>query len=177
MSIRDDLARLARHAVGDYRYERFYPCQVVRSYDGGAVDVLPDDDVVRGIGLQSVPAASVAPATFARAEPGCRCLLTFRSGDPRQPAITAWEYAEDSATVYLDGGVAAVARKGDLVDVYLSNVGPSFSPIRGIVSGEVTTPGSPPTVTPVAAVQFTGTASISTPVRGVIIGGAPKIKA
>lgn len=171
MSAREDFARIVRHAVGDYRYERSYPCQVVRSYDGGSVDVLPDDDVVRGIGMQAIPAASVAPATFARAEPGCRCLLTFRSGDPRQPQITAWEYAQDSATIYLDGGVAAVARKGDLVDVLLS----AATPIRGIVVGEVTAPG--PVVTPVAAVQFTGTAALSSPVRGAILGGAPKLKA
>lgn len=170
MSVLEDLVRIVRHAVGDYRFERSYPCQVVRSYDGGAVDVLPDDDVLRGIGLQTVPAGSVAPATFGRAEPGCRCLLTFSSGDPRRPTITAWEYAKDSATVYLDGAVAAVARKGDLVDVLLS----AATPISGIVAGTVDTSPSP---TPVAAVPFSGTAAISTPVRCAIIGGAPTIKA
>ena len=170
MSALANIARIIRHAVGDYRFERSYPCQVVRSYDGGAVDVLPDDAVMRGIGMQTVPATSVAPATFARAESGCRCLLTFSSGDPRKPTITAWDYAQDSATLYLDGGVAAVARKGDLVDVLLS----AATPISGIVAGTVATSPSPTTV---AAVPFTGTAAIATPVRCAIIGGAPTIKA
>jgi hypothetical protein len=162
VSIRDDIATIVRHVVGDYRYERSYPCQVVRSYDDG---------VVRGIGMQSIPATSLAPATFALAEPGCRGLLAFVAGDPSRPTITTWDYAQNSATIYIDGGVASVARKGDLIDVMLTVAG---TPISGMVEGAVTAPG--PVVTPVAAVQFTGLAVLSA-VRAVIIGGAATIKA
>lgn len=172
------LDRFVRHVLGEYRYERSYPSVVERSYDGGDVDVLPDDDVVKGIGLQRVPAPSIAPSTFARAEAGARCLLAFAEGNPRKPQIIAWEYAQDSATVQLDGGTTSVARKGDLVDVLLS----ASTPIAGVMSATISTPNpSPPPATvdtPVpSGTPFTGLAVIPLPVRGAIIGGAPKVKA
>lgn len=178
MSPLESIRRIVRHAVGDYRYERSYPCVVERTYEGGDVDVLPDDLVMRGIGLQHVPAPSVAPSTFAIAGPGTRCLLSFANGDPSKPQITAWEYAQDTATVRLDGGSASVARKGDLVDVLLSPV----TPISGLLSATIKTPNpSPPPATITTPVPggtpFTGFATIPGPVQGAIIGGAAKVKA
>jgi hypothetical protein len=174
----DALRRIVRNAVGDYRFERSYYCVVERSYEDGSVDVLPDDIAMRGIGLQRVPAPTVAPSTIARSLPGARCLLAFDKGDPRAPTITVWEYGIDTATVQLNGGVASVARKGDMVDVLLS----AATPIAGVLSGTISTPNpSPPPATvdtPVpAGTPFTGVATITGTVRGVIIGGAANVKA
>lgn len=173
MSALDDIARIVRAVTGDYRYERSYQATVERVNSDDTVDVLPDDASVRGVGLQRVPVALTDPTTTARPEAGCRCLLSFLEGDPRRPCITAWEYAQNSATVQLDDGAAGIARKGDLIDVELS----ASTPVAGILNGSYTIPGSPPTVVQVVNGQLTGTATIATPVRAVIIGGAASVKA
>lgn len=160
MTILDDMARLARRVTGDFRFERLYPATVER-VTGDLVDVLPDDPVMRGTGLQGVPMPTIDPTTDLLPEPGCRCLLGFQEGDPRRPAIMAWEYAPNTATVRLDGGVAGVARKGDLVDVLLA-VG--AVPITGTAYIPAPTP-------------FVGTATITETVRGTIIYGTQKVKA
>ncbi len=175
---RQALARFVRHVVGDYRFERSYPAVVERANDDGSVDVLPEPTTMRGIGLQRVPTALSDPETRVIAEPGARCLLAFRAGDPQQPYIAAWEYAQDSATIQLAGGSAAVARKGDLVEISFS----AASPIAGTMTATVSTPNpSPPPpeiLTPVApGTPFTGTVVGLGTVQAVVVGGAPKLKA
>lgn len=172
--IRAHLERIIRAVTGDLRFERTYAATVERAADD-FVDVLPDDDFVRGLGLQRIPTPTIDPTTQLLPEPGCRCLLAFASGDPQQPRIVAWEYAQDSATIRLDGGAAAVARKGDLVDVYLTA---ASTAVAGILNGAITVPGAPPTVVPVVNGQFIGTAGpLSQPVRAAILGGAAKVLA
>lgn len=160
--------------VGDYRFERSYAATVELANGDGTVDLRPDDEAVRGLGLQRVPIRVGVPSAAVRAEPGARCLFAFADGDPRKPHVCAWEYARASAVVSFDGGAAAVARHGDLVDVLLS----ASTPIAGVMTGAVTVPGSPPTIVPVPpGSQFSGLAVVAVPVQGSIVGGAQRIKA
>jgi hypothetical protein len=172
VTILGDIAAIVRRVTGDYTYDRAYPA-VVQRVGADAVDVLPDDPTVQGLGLQSVPMPTIDPTTQLVPEPGCRCLLAFAGGDPRRPYISAWEYAQDSATVRLDGGSGAVARKGDLIDVILG----ATTPIAGMAGGTTVVPGTPPVVTVIPQASFTATATIVGPVRATPIGGAPKVKA
>lgn len=169
------LARFVRQVVGDYRYERRYGATVVATNtDGSRVDLEPDDDAVRGLGLQAVPVRSGIAGGSSRAQPGTRCLLAFDDGDPSKPAVVGWEYAKGSAVVSLGGGIAGVARNGDMVELLLS----PLTPITGVISGSVTVPTVPPTVVPVPPItQFVGVATIVLPVRGRIVGGARRVKA
>lgn len=173
MSLLDDLERIVRAVVGDLRFERTWSSTIERDNGDGTADVLPDSPLMRGLGLQRVPLPTIDPTTEIAPAQGCRCLLGFLEGDPRQPVIVAWEFAAGSATVRLDGGTAGLARKGDLVDVMLS----SQSPVQGIVNGSYTIPGSPPTVVPIVNGQFSGYATIAQTVRARIIGGAQRVKA
>lgn len=170
MSLHDSLERIVRALTGDFRFERVYPAVVERVGDD-AVDVMPDDAVVRGMGLQRIPMPTIDPTTQLVPEPGCRCLLGFVQGDPKQPTIVAWEYAKGSASVRLDGGERPIARKGDLVEVV---VGATLS-IAGTASGATTAPG--PVVTPVPLAPFSFVATMSGPVYGSPTTGAAKVKA
>lgn len=177
MSLRDDIARIVRAVLGDMTFERTYTANVELVSDD-FVDVLPDDPKVRGIGLQRVPMPTIDPTTELVPAPGCRCLLAFAAGDPRKPYIAAWEYAQGSATVHLDGGAASVARKGDVIDVYLS----PLTPIAGTMTATIQSPNPsppPPTIptTVPGGTPFAGLATIAAPVRAVIIGGAARVKA
>jgi hypothetical protein len=174
VTVLDDIARLARRVTGDFRFERVWPAVVERVGADGLVDVLPDDAEMRGSGLQGVPMATIDPATQLAPEPGCRCLLGFRDGDPRKPTIVAWEYAQDSATVRLAGGIARVARKGDVIDVLLPMGTPTA--VSGVAAGVQTPPlpASPVTVPPT---PVTGTVTLATKVYAQPIGGAPRVKA
>lgn len=172
MSIFDDLAIIARRVTGDMTYERLYAAEVVR-VAGDLADVLPDDPRVRGRGLQGVLMPTIDPTTELAPEPGCRCLLGFREGDSRRPYIAAWEYAADSATVRIDGGVGSVARKGDLIDVLLPVGIPTA--VSGIAQGiQLPTPQTPVTVPPT---PFTATVTLMQSLRASPIGGAPAVKA
>lgn len=173
MSALDDFGRMVRRVLGDLRFERLYPAVVTR-VSGDLADVMPDDPTMRGQGLQGVPMPTIDPSTQLVPEAGCRCLLGFLDGNPQRPAIVAWEYAQDSATVRLDGGSAGVARKGDLIDVLLPIGTPT--PVSGMAAGVQTPPlpASPVTIPPS---PFSGTATLTSQVRAQPIGGAAKVKA
>lgn len=173
MDLRESLEQLARWVARDLTYHRAYPATVERDNGDGTLAVTPDDDVIRGLGMQRVPVRPGVAGTTVRVEPGTRCLVGFHRGSPRSPHIAAFEYRKASGTIILDGGSGALARKGDLVDVLLS----SPAPVSGTAIG-VITPPLPATPIPVPpGSPFTGFLSIPTPVRGTIIGGAAKVKA
>lgn len=168
------LESFVRRVLGDYRFERVYPATVER-YSSGAVDVIPDDESIRGLGMQKLTVRVGVPSASVSVEPGARCLVAFAEGDQRRPYVCAWEYKRASAVVFLDGGDAGVARHGDLVDVLL---GALATPIAGVVGGSYTIPGSPPTVVEIPeGTPFVGTATVATPVRAVVIGGARRVTA
>lgn len=153
-------------------YHRRYPSEVVRDRGDGTWDVMPLDEPLRGQGLQAVPERVGLPsAASSRVRPGTRCLVGFVDGDRRAPRIEAWEFAEDSGTVSLDGGIAGVARKGDLVRVLAG----AAVPIVGIVNGTLTAPNG--ATTPVVNQPFDGTAFPDGPIHAEIIGGARRVKA
>lgn len=173
MDVREIVASIVRAVTSDLVYARVYAATVELQHDDGSCDVRPDAAELRGDGLQHVPVMVSPAGTGARVEPGTRCLVAFADGDPRQPRIVAWEYAQVRATVALDSGAAGVARNGDLVQLNLS----PMAPVSGVASGTVTIPGSPPTVVALPpGAPFVGTATIATPVRGRILGGAARVK-
>jgi len=166
------LARFIRWVMRDTTYHRRYSATVERDRGDGTFDLLPDDHAMRGTG-QAVPDRVGVAGASVRVEQGTRCLFTFADGDPSKPVIVAWEFKGGSATVSFDGGEAAVARKGDLVDILLGDP----TPVAGLVQGTVLPPqpGPPPFQLP--PTPFTGTATLSGPVRAVIVGGAKRVKA
>lgn len=170
------LERIVRQLVGDFRFERRWPCTVVAALADNEVEIEPDDEAIRGRGLSRVPVRSGIAGAGSRAEPGARCLLAFDDGDPRKPVVVAWEWAKGSGTVKLDGGSASVARNGDLVEVMVSKL----APINAMVDGVVTLPNGvtlPTSVPGVGGTTFTGTITVPGKIYGRILGGARRVKA
>lgn len=172
MSAKGTLARLIRWVMRDVTYQRRYSATIERDRGDGTFDLMPDDPAMRGTGLQAVPGRVGVAGAEVRVEPGTRCVFAFADADPAKPCIVAWEYTKGSAVVSVGGGHAQVARKGDLVDVLLGTP----TPIAGIVQGMVTPP-APAVPFPLPPTPFTGTGTLSGPVRAVIVGGAPRVKA
>lgn len=167
--------RIVRQLIGDFRYERRWPATVVADNGDNTVELDPDDPAIGGgRGMSRVPVRSGIAGATSRAEPGARCLLAFDDGDPRKPAVVAWEYAKASGTVYLDGGTAPVARNGDLVELLLSKQ----TPISGTIQGSYVVPGSPPVTVPVPpGTPFNFIATVPMKVYGRVLGGAARVKA
>lgn len=73
-------------------YSQIYEAKVVvQTLLTGKVDVLPDDARIRGLGgLTQVPIFHGLPGVTALVLPGERCLIAFRNGDPKLPAVIGW---------------------------------------------------------------------------------------
>lgn len=136
---------------------RLWPCTVERQSDDGAVDLLPDDDEVRGTGLQGVPLLHGIPGIKVRVTPGSRVLLGFQEGDPQKPYASLWPDGSSVDEIIIGGTTGApIARQGDTVDVPLP---------PAVFTGTVN--GAP----------ATGTITFTLSAVGTIAGGSTKAKA
>lgn len=72
-------------------YSREYPARVVKQNTDGTLQLVPDDDVVKGAGLDKVPMRFGLPGITAEVLPGARCRLVFAAGDPSRPEVIAFE--------------------------------------------------------------------------------------
>lgn len=149
--MKESLARFIRWVLRDVTYHRLYPAEVVLQRSDGTVDLAPEDEPMRGHGLQSVPISVGVPGTTLLVQPGTRCLFGFVDGDPRKPHVVAWAYQRDGAVVRLADGGAPVARVGDTVE-------PQFPPTivaQAVIGGETVNPSPPPPTVPVPDAPFT----------------------
>jgi hypothetical protein len=173
----ETIARFVRWVLRDETYYRHFLATVERDNGDNTVDLVCDDPAVRGIGMQAVPVKTGIAGATSRAEQGARCLLGFAAGDPRQPQVVAWEFGRETATVFLDGGTAGVARFADPVEVEYSDV----MAVSGMAGGTQTIPNpSPPPATidvTIPAGPFTGIAIVLTPPIAVVQGGNPTVTA
>lgn len=140
----------------DARYHALYPCTVEAQAADGTLDLTPDDEKIRGTGLQAVTIRHGLPGITVKVKAGARLLLGFEAGDPKRPFAALWEPGAIEE-ISVDGGNQPVTRKGDAVTVFW----PPSVPVVG--------------VTPVGA--FTGTMTITTPGSGLVEDGAANFKA
>jgi hypothetical protein len=174
-------ARAVRWVMRDVTYHRLYAARVVFQHADGTVDVEPEDEAMRGQGLQQVPVLVGLPGTDVRVEQGSRCLVGFENGDPALPRIMAWSYDANSATIGLAEGAAPAARAGDTVEGLIT---PPIV-VQAVIAGtmQVPDPDEPgefiEVTVPATAFDPPGLTVLSfgdpTPVTGVIQDGAPKV--
>lgn len=150
--------RLVEHLTRDRIYLRNYECVVQRQHEDGSVDLLPDDPVVRGMGLSRVPIWHGLPDVTVKVVVGSRCLLGFTNGDPQKPYAQFWSRGSIEE-ISFDGGTASVARMGDAVSV-------SWPPLLSVNGSFIGAPG-----------VFSGALTIGTQSAGQIKSGAPRVKA
>jgi hypothetical protein len=114
MDPKSRLARFIRFVTRDTVYHKQYPSTVVRQ-DGMFVDVLPDDEKIRGVGQTRVPLRIGVPGITCTLADGARVLLSFDNGNPDQPAAALFDPGSVREVVF-DGGTQAVSRMGDVVE-------------------------------------------------------------
>ncbi len=108
------LERLVRAIVGDMTYYKHYPCSV-EGQDGMTLDLLPDDEAIRGPGgLQGVPLRVGLPGFEVKVPVGARVMLSFDEGNPAKPAASLFD-PNSVTSIHFADGTQAVARQGDLV--------------------------------------------------------------
>jgi len=94
-----------------------YICTVQSQDDDGRLDLLPDDERVRGTGLTKVPIRYGIPGVKARVRAGARVTLGFEAGDPGRPYAGVWDPGEIESLSFHDG-TARLARMGDPVTIF-----------------------------------------------------------
>jgi hypothetical protein len=106
--------RLVRAIVGDTTYYKQYP-STVQAQNGMTLDLLPDDEKIRGPGgLSGVPLRVGLPGFEVRVPVGARVLLGFDEGNPAKPNASLFDPNSVTSIHYADG-TQAIARQGDLV--------------------------------------------------------------
>jgi len=143
----EPLARFIRWVMRGATYHGLFPAVVQGQHADGTVDVIVDDEQLRGRGLSRVPVLPGVPGAKAVMAVGDRVLVGFRAGKPGQPYVSLWEQA---------AATRGVARVGDTVTVYF----PLTIPIAGTM-----TPGG----------AFTAVATITTPALGMVNSGSSKV--
>jgi hypothetical protein len=111
---KESFARLVRWVMRDVRYHKLYPCVVQRQDAGGALDLYPDDEEIRGSGTSGVPIKHGLPGCTVRVKVGARVLMGFENGDPNRPYASLWEH-DGLESISFDDGTQPLARLGDLV--------------------------------------------------------------
>lgn len=132
-------------------YSRSYPARVVvqNSDAAGTLQVQPDEDKIKGSGLNKVQIRTGLPGFAVKVAGGSRVSLEFENGDPSLPRATSWDSDPSKVTSveFEPGGAhSPVCRIGDEIEIAL----PMNLPL-------MTTAG-PATLT------------VTTPVRGTIVG-------
>lgn len=157
MDPRGALEAFIRWVMRDTLYLASYPSEVQGQADDGLLELLPDDERVRGTGLSRVPIRHGLPGVTVRVPVGARVLLAFEGGDPRRPIATLWEEVSIES-ISFDGGEAPIARVGDSVACFWP-------------------PGALLAATVAGVVPLTGVVTFTSSAPGIIRGGAEKVRA
>lgn len=142
-----DLFRSAVEAVIGPRvdYCAIYKGTVALQHDDGTVDVIPDDEKIKALGLSNLPIRHGLPGFTVKVPKGTRILVGFTAADPKQPYAALWEAGDAISVEYKPGGISGpVSRAGDTVYIVLPYTplptpGP---PVPFVVTGVIQTGNS-----------------------------------
>lgn len=165
-----DLFRSAVEAIIGPRvdYCALYKGTMAYQHDDGTVDVIPDDQKIRAMGLSNLQIRHGLPGFTVKVPKGTRILVGFTAADPKQPFAALWEAGDAIEVKFGPGGSdAPVARVGDQIMVFMASGVPI--PITGTM--QLAPLPAPP-------VTFIATFTAATPFIGVIQGpGNPRLLA
>lgn len=93
---------------------KVYAGTVLLQHADGTVDVLPDDERIRGTGVIHLPIRVGTPGVKVTALPGVRCAFWFDDGDPTKPVAGLFDSSQ-LATEPFVRGASLLASLGTLV--------------------------------------------------------------
>ncbi len=85
------MERFVRRTQKDTEYAKRYRCRVTRQNANGTVDVLVDDERMKGRGVGSCRVRVGLPGTTIKVPSGARCLVGWDDGEPTLPYVDGWE--------------------------------------------------------------------------------------
>jgi hypothetical protein len=136
-TLKEELAALIRWVMRDVRYHINYICEVQGQDADGLLDLLCDDERLRGTGLSGVPIRVGLPGFKVKVPSGARVMLGFDDGKPNKPYAALFDPNSVTEIQFADG-TQAVSRQGDLV----------ISGGKGLVVTFLPLPPLPPTGVP-----------------------------
>ena len=122
MRLRDSVAALVEAIIGKrLDYHAMYPSSVMRQAADGSLDLLPDDERMRGTGCQGIRLRHGLPGFTCTVPVATRVLLGFEAGDPKRPFAALWDAGAVTEIVF-DAGTEDVARTSDTVgELYIDS--------------------------------------------------------
>ena len=97
-------------------YHALYPCTVATQAADYTLDLIPDDERVRGSGTSGIKLRHGLPGFVATVPTGARVLMGFEAGDPKRPYAMAWDVGSVTSVTF-DGGTKSVGRIDDHVQI------------------------------------------------------------
>lgn len=80
-----------------------YAGTILLQHADGSVDVLPDDERIRGTGVTHVPLRLGIPGVKMTVTPGKRCALWFDDGDPTKPVAGLFDQSQIAGEPFVRG--------------------------------------------------------------------------
>lgn len=121
------------------QYAKRYRCKVVSQGADGRVDVLVDDERMKGRGVANCAVRVGLPGSTVNIPPGSRCLVGWDDGDPSLPYVDGWESATKFTLIEVGREGRPVARVGDICKGFfapglqISGLGPD-GPFTGTIT-------------------------------------------
>ena len=157
-------------------YHGLYPSTVVSQAADGRVDVLPDDEAVRGAGIGLAELRNGAPGYQYDAPAGARCLVGFEAGDPSRPYVAGWMPETGVTRLTFDSGTKSIARVDDVTDVGTLAIAGTLATQAIVVT--YTPPSGVPQIYPFTGLTVTADFAVGPiPMAGKITTGNDKLKA
>lgn len=165
--------RIRSEVYREIAFGQRYPARVVVQHADLTVDLMPDDDVLRGFGLAKIPIRYGVPGWRVKVKEGSRCRIVFDGADASRPHAVDFDEADVEELIF-NNGTRLVATTGDSVgsgELYVQTTGPTSPSVPWYRAPEgdwtiVANGPIPPTP---------GTSG--TPVDGLITSGVAKLKA
>lgn len=85
------LERFLEGVLRKIDYSRLWPATVTKQNADGTLELVPDDDRIRGTGLDKVPIRYGQPGHKLEVRTGDRVLVGFAAGDASRPYVAGWE--------------------------------------------------------------------------------------
>lgn len=114
--VKEGLAAFIRQVMSTVDYHALYSATLHAASNDGFVEVLPDDERIRGTGLQKVRLKHGLPGVAVKVEAGARVLIGFENGDASKPYAALWDPGS-ILEIAFDGGTKSLARVDDSVSV------------------------------------------------------------
>jgi len=164
-SVSSSLNRFLGNIRRQVDLSRQYPGRVSKQNADGTLQVVLDDEKVKGSGLDKVPYYVGLPGAKVKVNPGQRVLLAFEAGDGSRARVVGWQAGGQAKEIAIGGAPLPGARQGDMIAVTIMAV--PAAPIAGVgfLLAPPMPPGSPPNPVAVPITAY-----------GLITSGVPGFK-